>query len=38
MGAVVKHCDNVVKNFALAVSVVLTVALAVPLFGQVGLG
>lgn len=34
MGAVVKHCDNIIKNFALAASVVLTVALAIPLFGQ----
>jgi UDP-sugar transporter A1/2/3 len=35
IGVVVKHCDNVLKNFALAASVVLTVLAAVPLFGQV---
>lgn len=34
MGMVVKHCDNIVKNFALAVSVVLTVLASIPLFGQ----
>lgn len=34
-GAVVKYCDNVLKNFALAVSVILTVLVAIPLFGQV---
>lgn len=34
MGMVVKHCDNIVKNFALAISVVLTVLLSIPLFGQ----
>lgn len=33
-GMVVKYCDNILKNFALAVSVILTVLLAVPLFGQ----
>lgn len=33
-GMVVKFCDNILKNFALAVSVILTVLLAVPLFGQ----
>ena len=33
-GMVVKYCDNVVKNFAIAVSVILTVLVAIPLFGQ----
>lgn len=32
-GMVVKYCDNVLKNFALAISVVLTVLLAIPIFG-----
>ena len=34
-GMVVKYCDNVLKNFALAISVILTVLVAIPLFGQV---
>lgn len=34
-GMVVKYCDNILKNFALAVSVILTVLVAIPLFGQV---
>ena len=34
-GMVVKYCDNVVKNFAIAVSVILTVLVAIPLFGQI---
>ncbi|KAH7624993.1 putative UDP-N-acetylglucosamine transporter [Nannochloris sp. 'desiccata'] len=33
-GMVVKYCDNVIKNFAIAVSVILTVLVAIPLFGQ----
>lgn len=33
-GMVVKYCDNVIKNFAIAVSVILTVLIAIPLFGQ----
>jgi UDP-sugar transporter A1/2/3 len=33
-GMVVKYCDNILKNFSLAVSVILTVLLAIPLFGQ----
>jgi UDP-sugar transporter A1/2/3 len=33
-GMVVKYCDNVWKNFAIAVSVILTVLVAIPLFGQ----
>ena len=33
-GMVVKYCDNIIKNFALAVSVILTVCVAIPLFGQ----
>jgi hypothetical protein len=36
VGSVVKYCDNVVKNFALAVSVILTTLVAIPVFGQVG--
>ena len=35
-GMVVKYCDNILKNFALAISVILTVLVAIPLFGQVG--
>jgi hypothetical protein len=35
-GCVVKYCNNVLKNFALAVSVILTVLVSIPLFGQVG--
>ena len=31
---VVKYCDNVLKNFALAGSVILTVLISIPLFGQ----
>lgn len=34
IGMVIKYCDNVLKNFSLAVSVILTVLLAIPLFGQ----
>lgn len=34
VGSVVKYCDNVVKNFALAVSVILTTLAAIPVFGQ----
>lgn len=34
-GMVVKYCDNILKNFALAISVILTVLVAIPLFGQV---
>ena len=34
-GMVVKYCDNILKNFALAVSVILTVLVVIPLFGQV---
>eukprot|EP00887_Chlorella_sp_A99_P000565 scaffold17.g565.t1 len=30
------YCDNILKNFALAISVILTVLVAIPLFGQVG--
>ena len=37
-GMVVKYCDNILKNFALAISVILTVLVAIPLFGQVGRG
>ncbi|PSC68753.1 UDP-N-acetylglucosamine transporter-like [Micractinium conductrix] len=33
-GMVVKYCDNILKNFALAISVILTVLVAIPLFGQ----
>jgi len=33
-GMVVKYCDNVIKNFAIAMSVILTVLVAIPLFGQ----
>jgi UDP-sugar transporter A1/2/3 len=33
-GMVVKYCDNILKNFALAVSVILTVLAAIPIFGQ----
>jgi len=33
-GVVVKYCDNIMKNFSLATSVILTVLLAIPLFGQ----
>lgn len=35
-GMVVKYCDNILKNFALAISVILTVLVVIPLFGQVG--
>jgi UDP-sugar transporter A1/2/3 len=31
---VVKFCDNILKNFALAGSVILTVLVSIPLFGQ----
>ncbi len=31
---VVKYCDNILKNFALAGSVILTVVISIPLFGQ----
>lgn len=34
VGMVVKYADNILKNFANAVSVILTVLFAVPLFGQ----
>ncbi|GAB4823747.1 hypothetical protein N2152v2_010793 [Parachlorella kessleri] len=33
-GMVVKYCDNILKNFALAISVILTVLVVIPLFGQ----
>merc|ERR1711862_154193 len=33
VGMVVKYADNIMKNFANAVSVILTVLLAIPLFG-----
>jgi UDP-sugar transporter A1/2/3 len=33
-GMVVKYCDNVIKNFSVAVSIILTVLLGIPLFGQ----
>lgn len=33
-GMVVKYTDNILKNFSLAISVILTVLLAIPLFGQ----
>ena len=35
VGMVVKYADNILKNFANAVSVILTVLFAIPLFGQV---
>jgi len=31
---VVKYCDNILKNFALAGSVIMTVLVSIPLFGQ----
>ena len=34
IAAVVKYCDNILKNFALAGSVILTVLISIPLFGQ----
>ena len=35
VGMVVKYADNILKNFANALSVILTVLGAIPLFGQV---
>ncbi len=35
VGMVVKYADNILKNFANAVSVILTVVLSIPLFGLV---
>ncbi len=34
MGMVVKYADNILKNFANALSVIFTVLGAIPLFGQ----
>lgn len=34
VGMVVKYADNILKNFANALSVILTVVGAMPLFGQ----
>lgn len=34
VGMVVKYADNILKNFANALSVILTVMGAMPLFGQ----
>lgn len=31
---VIKYCDNILKNFALAGSVIMTVLVSIPLFGQ----
>lgn len=35
VGMVVKYADNILKNFANAVSVILTVVLSIPLFGLI---
>ena len=35
VGMVVKYADNILKNFANALSVILTVLGAIPLFGQI---
>ena len=35
---VVKYANNVLKNFALAVSVIITIIVSIPVFGQVWAG